>query len=90
MKSGMPILATAIAIFTLFAVPFQFAAEVNQSQKNTKHHHYQLIDMGTFGGPESFFNETIPFVSASGELNKGGLAVGGSATSHSVGIITSF
>jgi len=49
--------------------------------RNTQHHHYQVIDMGTFGGPESFFTETDPFISASSVLNKKGMAVGGSATS---------
>ena len=48
-----------------------------------EHHHYKLIDMGTFGGPASYFPETIPFISAKGDLNSRGLAVGGSATSTS-------
>jgi probable HAF family extracellular repeat protein len=43
-----------------------------QDANKTRHHHYKLIDMGTFGGPAS---NAIPFLSNKGEM------VGGSATS---------
>jgi probable HAF family extracellular repeat protein len=45
-----------------------------------KHHHYKLIDMGTFGGPESWVNETIIGVTASRDISLQGM-VGGSAIS---------
>jgi hypothetical protein len=38
------------------AVPFVAAA---QEEKN-EHHHYKLIDMGTFGGPAACLATPIP------------------------------
>jgi probable HAF family extracellular repeat protein len=78
MKSRLLTCIVSIIALAALAVPAQLSAQKNQ---NHKHHHYQLIDIGTFGGPESFFSETIPFVSASSALSKRGSAVGGSATS---------
>jgi probable HAF family extracellular repeat protein len=82
MKSARVTCITAIALFGALAHPLWLAAQDNQDHHH-QHHHYQLIDMGTFGGPESYFPETIPFISAKGDLNSRGLAVGGSATSTS-------
>jgi probable HAF family extracellular repeat protein len=58
---------SSILVTTLFALAFPVSGTAAQ-----KHHHYKLIDMGTFGGPAS---NAIPF------LNKQGEMVGGSATS---------
>jgi len=58
---------TAIGLFTLLAIPVQFAAQDKQDHHHT-HHHYQLLDLGsTFGGPNSYFdpgsgNDFNPFV----------------------------
>jgi uncharacterized membrane protein len=51
-------------------------AQDNQNP-GPKHHHYQLIDPGTFGGPASY-NESIP---AEKIINDRGAAVGGADTS---------
>src|SRR5579863_4885525 len=53
------------------------------STVNAGHHHYKIIDMGTFGGPSSAFGETAAFSSASGDITNRGLAVGSSSTSVS-------
>jgi probable HAF family extracellular repeat protein len=82
MKSRFLILVAAMTLFAALAIPVQLAAQ--DSQDNHKHHHYQLIDMGTFGGPASFVPETIFLIAGNkGDLNSRGLVVGGSATSTS-------
>ena len=43
---------TALLLAAL-ALPGELAAQHNQGA-NSKHHHYKLIDMGTFGGPSSY------------------------------------
>lgn len=61
------------------------AARTGQAQdshrRNPEHHHYQLIDMGTFGGPGSFVNDALGFVNNFVGLNRRGVAWGASATS---------
>lgn len=44
----------AIGLIILFAVPFGFTAQ--KKQDHNKHHHYKLIDLGTFGGPAAYIN----------------------------------
>jgi probable HAF family extracellular repeat protein len=58
MKSRFLMCFTAIALFAALAIPLQLTAQGNQD--NHKHHHYKLIDLGTFGGPQSRIDYTIP------------------------------
>lgn len=53
MKRNLSAYFATIALFSMLAVPVQLAA---QDKQNHKHHQYQLVDMGTFGGPQSYFN----------------------------------
>ncbi len=70
MKSRKLICVAAIT-FTVLAISLQLAA-----QQEAKHHHYKLIDVGTFGGPGGgICNPSCPSLN-----NQGGL-VGASATS---------
>ena len=50
---------TRIAVITLFAVlamPLGLAAQDDAADaKKAQHHHYKLIDLGTFGGPASYY-----------------------------------
>jgi len=50
---------TAIALFAALPVPVRLAAQDKQEHRNGQHHHYQLIDIGTFGGPNSGFQESF-------------------------------
>ena len=61
-----PMRKVLILLCTL-AVPMGLAAEDGHA---TKHHHYKLIDMGTFGGPTSGVEETAPLFTSSGNLNR--------------------
>jgi probable HAF family extracellular repeat protein len=54
MKSSTLICFAAMTLSAVLAIPVQLAAQ--HSQDNHKHHHYKLIDFGTFGGPSSYFN----------------------------------
>src|SRR5262249_3568300 len=56
-------IAGAALLFAALASPGRLVAQHNQGA-NPKHHHYRLIDMGTFGGPASFINEPLNFVPA--------------------------
>jgi hypothetical protein len=60
MKTKFRILLSAITftagvalLFAALASPERLAAQDKQDH-NRRHHHYKLIDMGTFGGPMSF------------------------------------
>jgi probable HAF family extracellular repeat protein len=43
----------ALMLFAAVAIPVQLAAQDNQDHHH-RPHHYTLIDMGTFGGPQSY------------------------------------
>jgi probable HAF family extracellular repeat protein len=65
MKSSVSTLITAAILLAALALPLQMSAQQT---------HYQLIDLGTFGGPASAFN-------GGRMLNSLGFAVGASETS---------
>jgi probable HAF family extracellular repeat protein len=77
MKSKFRMLLAAITffaglalLFAALALPLRLAAQDKQDH-NRRHHHYQLIGMGTFGGPNSSYPS----------LNRHGVVAGWSATS---------
>jgi probable HAF family extracellular repeat protein len=64
--------AAATTLFTALVMPIGMAAQDSTSQ-NHKHHQYKLIDLGTFGGPNSFVNgPTVPIIANNGTY--GGVA----------------
>jgi probable HAF family extracellular repeat protein len=50
---------TAITLFTALAIPIRLAAQ-EQPKGDKTHSRYKLIDLGTFGGPNSFVNGPYP------------------------------
>ncbi|HXM22377.1 MAG TPA: hypothetical protein VN948_14070 [Terriglobales bacterium] len=73
MKSRFLICSTSITLFAALAMPVRFAAQDNRN--NHQHQHYQLIDMGTFGGPHSGTQDELKV------LNSRGMVAGGADTS---------
>jgi probable HAF family extracellular repeat protein len=82
MKSKMSMWGTIITLFTVVAMPVLLAAQEQEKAKEHRHHHkyhhYQLVDVGTFGGPQSFqyFGNPAP-----GVINNRGTFVGWADTS---------
>ena len=77
MNAKSQILITALASLAAMAGPVQLAAQnkANQSHPH-QYHHYQLIDAGTFGGPQSYLGSGFDINTASGVLNQRGEFVG--------------
>ena len=76
------IAATLLPI--LLASPFGLTAQ-NPEHHNGRHHHYHLIDMGTFGGSSSYFNALADggFFGTAKVLNTRAVAVAWADTSIS-------
>lgn len=73
MKSRFLMLLAAITLFAALAMPLRLAAQ--DKKDHHKHHHYKLIDIGTFGGPDSLVPELQRII------NSRGTVVGGADTS---------
>src|SRR5215469_9685187 len=67
MKSRTLTCITTVTLFAALAIPLSLAA-ANEGDHH-KHHHYQLIDLGTFGGPSSWLATTNE-VTAPGGINQ--------------------
>ena len=68
---------TVVSLFTALAMPNGMQAQGNLSQNNKpKHQKYRLVDLGTFGGPQSFYFSS-PVVKS---VNNFGTAVGAADT----------
>ena len=72
MKSAKLICVAAMATFALLAIP---CTSSTKGREGHKHHHYKLLDLGTFGGPGSSPTEFLQV------LNDAGTLVGGADTS---------
>jgi len=66
----------ALTLFAALALPVQLSAQ-QKAPEHHQYHHYQLIDVGTFGGP----NSSWPIPNPAGIVSNGGVAVGGADTS---------
>jgi uncharacterized membrane protein len=65
----------ALALLAALALPLQLAAQTNATPLHPhQYHHYQISDMGTFGGPSAGLQ--APFFPRTGVLNNHGTLVG--------------
>jgi probable HAF family extracellular repeat protein len=69
MKFKYSMYFVAMTLLTALAIPVGLAAQ--QKHGHNRHHHYKLIDLGTFGGPASYFSN-----GGDGILNNHGAAAG--------------
>ena len=76
MKSKILRFTTLLSLFATLAIPVQLAAQHKQDHHHM-HHHYQLVDLGTLGGPQS-----IIFEQATRPLNNQGTVVSCADTSN--------
>ena len=61
MKSRTWMWMAAVYLFATLAVTIGLAAQDNPSQDNRhRHHHYKLVDVGTLGGPASYYSSQGP------------------------------
>ena len=76
MKSAKVACIIALALFAMPTISGPLAAQYTQNQPH-QHHHYKLVDLGTFGGPIGVVNvePTAHF------MNNAGTIVGGADTS---------
>jgi len=79
MTSRTLLCVQASMLLTALAIPFPITA---QAKKDHKHHHYQLIDLGTFGGPQSWVPGGIEY-GFGAILNNGGAVIGAANTPDS-------
>jgi len=75
MKSAKLICISAVTLFAVLVLPASLAAQ-NKADGSDGRPHYKLIDMGTFGGPNSYFF-SAPVV---GSANNRGTVAGGADT----------
>jgi probable HAF family extracellular repeat protein len=69
-----------VAPVLLPAQELQENKERREEKDSKEHHRYKLIDIGTFGGPESYINNAMSLGSPR-QINRNGTVVGSSATS---------
>jgi probable HAF family extracellular repeat protein len=76
-------LIASLSLFAALALPVGLCAQSGEGQSKHKHHRFKLIDMGTFGGPQSYFdpNSGQTIGSSSPLLNNRGTVTGFADTS---------
>jgi probable HAF family extracellular repeat protein len=75
MRRNLTTLVASVCLCVALVSPVRMAAQ-EQKEEKSEHRHYKLIDMGTFGGPNSYFS-----VPDSRVINNRGMAAGVGDTS---------
>jgi len=89
MKSRLFLMVSTMPLFALLLIPVGLLAQENQHRvaitpqpvAQPKHHHYQIVEIGTFGGSESFFFTGEYDLNDTELLNQRGSLVGDADTS---------
>jgi hypothetical protein len=74
---------TCLASLLALATALQLAAQDLQDHHKW-HHHYKLINVGTFGGPQNYINGDdllVPYIGSSQDINNAGTLIGWADTS---------
>lgn len=82
-KKNLTVYITALTLLAALATPAGLVAQNNPDHKRW-HHHYKLIDMGTFGGPQSYINGDdlmVPYFGVAQNVNNSGTLAGWADTS---------
>ena len=73
MKENLAMYVNALLLLTTLVVTVQLSAQDKQDHQR-QHHHYKLVDMDTFGGPQSYF--VYPDFTSEANVNDAGVAAG--------------
>ena len=66
MKPKILSCVAAITLLTAVVIPGSLVAQEDTIQQNKRHHHYKLIDLGTFGGPASSTDDELQVLDSRG------------------------
>ena len=83
MKKSLLVLISICGLCAALAFPFVSSAQNTWTQNlNTQHHHYKLIDIGTFGGPTSSIDRPggPPFIPFNRIISRAGAVLGSGDT----------
>src|ERR1700740_3090106 len=83
MKSRTLTSITVMILFAALAIPVRLAAQDNQEHRQ-QHHHYKLIDLGTFGGLYNYISGDdllAPYKGPAQNVNAAGALIGWADTS---------
>jgi probable HAF family extracellular repeat protein len=75
MKKNLKALMIGLSMCTALAIPIRMRGQEGKGW----HHHYKLIDLGTFGGPNSYV--TFPDFNSEADVNNQGVLAGWADTS---------
>ena len=84
-KSLRSMWITLLSFLAVLAMPFGAVAQVNPTQNSKgEHHHYKLINLGTFGGPLNYVNGDdliVQYAGTAQDINNAGTLTGWADTS---------
>jgi probable HAF family extracellular repeat protein len=84
-KSRRSMWITLISFLAVLAMPFGVVGQVNPKQNSmAEHHHYKLVNLGTFGGPLNYANGDdllVQYLGSAQDINNAGMITGWADTS---------